>query len=92
MLLNVKVADDRMPLLADLWGWLEHSFLEDDEALKTLARMKARDLVRLESHHLGYPALLLVSMTIYLWDRLPSHAAITFIAFITSPNMLLDSN
>src|SRR5271154_1271025 len=92
VLLAVRLKDtEQMPRLLSWQNWCHELAPDDVESVHALGRLQIRDLVRLEAHFLSNSALILVSMPIFLWDRLPSNPSYSFVGFIKSVNSLLPS-
>jgi tetratricopeptide (TPR) repeat protein len=71
--------------------WCHELAPDDIDLVHALGRLKARDVIKLEALFRSHSTLLLVSLPILIWDRLPRSLAYSFIAFIKSPNMVLPS-
>lgn len=92
VLLAVRLKDtERIPKLSSWQDWCHNLAPNDIDSIHALGRLQKRDLVRLEAHFLSNSALILVSMPIFIWDRLPSNPSYTFIGFIKSTNLLFPS-
>jgi hypothetical protein len=85
VLLAVHLKDtERIPKLSSWQDWCHDLAPDEIESVQALGRLQIRDLVRLEAHFLSHSALILVSMPIFIWDRLPSNPSYSFIGFIKS--------
>jgi tetratricopeptide (TPR) repeat protein len=92
VLLAVRLKDtERIPKLLSWQDWCHDLAPDDIESVHALGRLQIRDLVKLEAHFLSNSALILVSMPIFIWDRLPSNPSYSFIGFIKSANLLFPS-
>ena len=92
VLLAVRLKDiERMPKLLSWQNWCHDLAPDGIEYVHALGRLRIRDLVRLEAHFISNSALILVSMPIFIWDRLPSNPSYSLIGFIKSANLLFPS-
>jgi tetratricopeptide (TPR) repeat protein len=92
VLLAVRLKDtERIPKLLSWQDWCHNLAPDEIESVHALGRLQIRDLVRLEAHFLSHSALIMVSMPIFIWDRLPSSPWYSFIGFIKSANLLFPS-
>ncbi len=92
VLLAVRLKEtESMPKLVSWQNWCHDLAPDDVESVHALGRLQIRDLVRLEGHFLSNSTLLLISMPIFIWDRLPDSSSYAFIGFIKSANLLLPS-
>lgn len=88
VLLAVRLkSTERIPSLVAWQNWCHNTAPEDIESVHALGRIEMRDLAKVEGHFLSHSTLLLISMPIFVWDRLPHSTAYSFIGFITSPNL-----
>jgi tetratricopeptide (TPR) repeat protein len=84
VLLAVRLKDtERIP---GLLAWQKWCAPEDIDTVHALGRVQLRDLVQLEGQFLSHSVLLLVSMPVFLWDRLPGSPAYSFVGFVKSRN------
>jgi tetratricopeptide (TPR) repeat protein len=84
VLLAVRLKDtERIP---GLLAWQNWCAPEDIDTVHALGRVQLRDLVQLEGQFLSHSVLLLVSMPVFLWDRLPCSPAYSFVGFVKSRN------
>ena len=89
VLLAVRLKDaGRMPDLSSWQNWCHDLAPDNVGSVHALGRIQVRDLVSIEAHYLSNSALILVSMPIFIWDRLPSIPSISFVSFIKSANLL----
>ncbi|KAL9060158.1 MAG: hypothetical protein Q9162_000772 [Coniocarpon cinnabarinum] len=92
-LLAVRLQDaTSAPSVLSWQNWCFDLASDDVESVHALGRLRLRELTKLEALFDGYPALALVSMPIFVWDRLPENPSYTFIGFINSANMLHPSS
>lgn len=90
VLLAVRLKDmEKVPALLHWDNWCHHLAPNDAASVHTLGRLQLRDLVRLEGYFLSNSSLVLISLSIFLWDRLPPNSSYSFVAFIKSINSLL---
>jgi tetratricopeptide (TPR) repeat protein len=87
VLLAVRLKDtERIPGLLAWQNWCHNLAPEDIDTVHALGRVQLRDLVQLEGQFLSHSVLLLVSMPVFLWDRLPGSPAYSFVGFVKSRN------
>ena len=92
VLLAVRLKDtEDIPNLVSWQDWCHDLAPDDVNSVHALGRMRTRDLIKLEAHFLSHSSLLLVSLPIFIWDRLPTHVAFSFVGFIKSANLVLPS-
>ncbi|KAI4144665.1 MAG: hypothetical protein LQ340_006563 [Diploschistes diacapsis] len=88
VLLAVRLkSPNEVPRLVSWQDWCHILAPDDIESVHALGRLQSSDLVRLEGYFMSHSKLILVSMPIFLWDRLPPSPAYSFISFIKSPNL-----
>ena len=89
VLLAVHLKDaEQVPRLLSWQNWCHNLAPEDAKSVHALGRLQIRDLIKLEAHFLSNSALILVSMPIFLWDRLPSNPSYSLVGFTKSANLL----
>ena len=89
VLLAVRLKDtEPMPKLVTWQNWCHNLAPDDVESVHALGLLQIRDLVRLEAQLLSNSSLSLVSMPIFIWDRLPDNPSYSFVGFIKSANLL----
>ena len=93
VLLGVRLkSSDEIPHLVTWRNWCHVLAPDDVASVHALGRLSTRDLVRLEGYFVSHSNLLLVSMPIFLWDRLPQSPAYSFIGFVKSPNLYISES
>ena len=92
VLLAVRLKDtEQTPKLLSWQNWCHDLAPDDVESVHALGRLKIRDLIKLEAQFFSNSSLLLVSLPIFIWDRLPSSPAYSFVGFIKSANLVSPS-
>ncbi|KAL8647776.1 MAG: hypothetical protein Q9226_006290 [Calogaya cf. arnoldii] len=92
VLLAVRLKDtEHTPNLLSWQNWCHDLAPNDIESVHALRRIKIRDLIKLEAQFLSNSSLLLISLPIFIWDRLPKSPAYSFVGFIKSANLVFPS-
>ena len=92
VLLAVRLKDtEQTPQLLSWQNWCHDLTPDDVESVHALGKLKIRDLIKLEAQFLSNSSLLLVSLPIFIWDRLPCSPAYSFVGFIKSANFVSPS-
>jgi len=92
VLLAVQLKDTELtPKLLSWQNWCHNLAPDDIESVHALGRLKMRDLIKLEGQFLSNSSLLLVSLPIFIWDRLPKNPAYSFVSFVKSANLVTPS-
>ncbi|KAI9694723.1 MAG: hypothetical protein M1822_000339 [Bathelium mastoideum] len=90
VLLAVRLNDaEKIPSRQHWREWVTDLAPKDVASIQALGRLRHRDLVRLEGYFLSGSALILVSLPIFLWERLPDIPAYSFVDFIKAGNVLI---
>ena len=92
VLLAVRLKEtEQTPKLLSWQNWCHDLAPDDVESVHALGKLKIRDLIKLEAQFLSNSSLLLVSLPIFIWDRLPCSPAYSFVGFIKSANLVSPS-
>jgi len=92
ILLAVRLKDtEHTPKLLSWQNWCHDLAPNDIESVHALERIKIRDLIKLKAQFLSNSSLLLISLSIFIWDRLPKSPAYSFVGFIKSANLVFPS-
>ena len=78
-----------VPSLEDWTTWLRDSLPKDVDYAHTLGRVDVQDVVRMEANFLSHSALVLVSMPIFLWNRMRTGGGYSFVGFVKSHNRIV---
>ncbi|MCJ1330704.1 hypothetical protein MMC10_007390 [Thelotrema lepadinum] len=88
VLLAVRLKSiEGVPELMAWHRWCHESAPEDVESVHALGLLRTKDLLKIEGHYISHSTLVLASVPIFIWDRIPRSEALSFIGFIKSPNL-----
>jgi len=89
ILLAVRLKDtEHTSKLLSWQNWCHDLASNDIESIYAFERIKIRDLIKLKAQFLSNSSLLLISLSIFIWDRLLKSLAYSFVDFIKSANLV----
>ena len=90
VLLAVRLKDtEQTPKLLSWRHWCYELAPNDIDSVHALGRLQIRDLIKLEAQFLSSSSLLLISLPIFIWDRLPNSPAYSFVGLVKSENLVV---
>ena len=71
------------------WGsWLRNNAPDEVDSVVVLCKRKIKDIIRLQGFYESNSVLVLITIPLCLWNRLPSLEAYQFISYVMSTNLV----
>ena len=89
VLLGVHLkSTDIVPDLQSWERWLHQSAPNDVESVVAICKRKIKDIIVLQATYESHSSLMLITIPMCFWNRLPETMAYQFISYVTSDNLV----